>query len=497
MRPALNRDEWADPIWRLHNLYSIVDKCGTKQPFIPNAEQLHFLETYWYLNIILKARQLGFSTLIDLILLDQALWVPNTKSHIIAQGLEEATEIFRTKVKFPYENLSPGLLERFPTKTDNKSQLEFTNGSLIGVGVSARSGTVQYLHVTELGKISRKFPEKAKEIESGALQSVAPGQYVFIESTAEGIGGLFHDQVKKAQAFRKTGRQLSEMDYKLHFYPWHRSADYRSDADIELTSNETKYFDELAKKHGIKLTGPQKAWYALKQRSFKDPDTMHQEYPSTEDEPFSASNEDKFFGRQLDDAEREGRINDFGIASTPVHCFWDLGRDGMPVWFMQEVHGEPRFIDVLFSKGSTVTETAAEIAKKPYLVTDHWLPHDGRDKSAVTKEDPYSKLKQAFPNAKIHVGVRVSDKMTAINAARDRLRVARFHATKCAEGIAMLRVYRKKWNQALGVFTDEPVHDDASHYADAFMVFAVDFKPRSQTKEDFPYVASRGGRSGY
>ena len=92
---------------------------------------------------------------------------------------------------------------------------------------------------------------------------------------------------------------------------------------------------------------------------------MHQEYPSTEDEPFSASNEDKFFGRQLDDAEREGRINDFGIASTPVHCFWDLGRDGMPVWFMQEVHGEPRFIDVLFSKGSTVTETAAEIAKNP------------------------------------------------------------------------------------------------------------------------------------
>ena len=50
----------------------------------------------------------------------------------------------------------------------------------------------------------------------------------------------------------------------------------------------------------------------------------------------------------------------------------------------------------------------------------------------------------------------------------------------------MLRVYRKKWNQALGVFTDEPVHDDASHYADAFMVFAVDFKPRSQTKRISP-----------
>lgn len=496
MRPALNRDEWADPIWRLHNLYSIVDKAGDKQPFIPNDEQRHFLENYWYLNIILKARQLGFSTLIDLILLDQALWVPNTKSHIIAQGLEEATEIFRTKVKFPYENLSPGLLERFPTKTDNKSQLEFTNGSLIGVGVSARSGTVQYLHVTELGKISRKFPEKAKEIESGALQSVAAGQYVFIESTAEGIGGLFHDQVKKAQAFRKTSSELSEMDYKLHFYPWHVNTAYQSTAKVDLTSNELKYFAGL-EKSGVRLSAPQKAWYALKQRSFKDPDTMLQEYPSTEDEPFKASNEDKFFGPQMAAAEAEGRIHDFGIASTPVHCFWDLGRDGMPVLFMQEVHGEPRFIDCLFSKASTVTETAIEIQRLGYLVTDHWLPHDGADKSATSKDDPRSKLRAAFPNARVHVGQRAAHKMNSINAARDRLKTVRIHATKCAELAARLRGYRKTWNNALGIFTDEPVHDECSHYADAFMVFATDYKPPKATEEHFPYVASRGGRTGY
>ena len=71
---------------------------------------------------------------------------------------------------------------------------------------------------------------------------------MFIESTAEGIGGLFHDQVKKAQAFRKTGRQLSEMDYKLHFYPWHRSADYRSDADIEAYVERNQVFRRVGEK---------------------------------------------------------------------------------------------------------------------------------------------------------------------------------------------------------------------------------------------------------
>jgi len=492
----LKVDEWADPIWRLHHLYSIVDKNGRKQPFIPNDEQRHFLETYWYLNIILKARQLGFSTLIDLMLLDQALWVPDTKSHIIAQGLDEATEIFRTKVKFPYDNMLPGLKEQFPTQRDTTTQLEFKNGSLIGVGVSARSGTVQLLHVTELGKIARKFPEKAKEIETGALQAVAAGNYVFIESTAEGIGGLFHDQVKKAQAFRKTGRGLSELDYKLHFYPWWKNAGYSIDSDVALTTDERKYFGEVAKL-GISLTQAQCAWYALKQRSFSDSEMMMQEYPTTEDEPFKASNEDKFFGRQMANADVEGRIADFGIASTPVHCFWDLGRDGMPVLFMQEVHGEPRFIDVLFSKASTVTETAIEINRLPYLITDHWLPHDGDDKSATSKESPKSKLKAAFPNARIHVGARIDYKMNAINAARDRLGTVRIHATKCAELDAMLRAYRKTWNNTLGIFTDVPVHDNASHYADAFMVFAVDYKPKNTTHKITPHVPSFGGRTGY
>lgn len=495
MGQALNRDEWADPIWRLHHLYSIVDKNGRKQPFIPNDEQRHFLESYWYLNIILKARQLGFSTLIDLVLLDQALWVPDTKSHIIAQGLDEATEIFRTKVKFPYDNLLPGIQKMFPTKRDTTTQLEFDNGSLIGVGVSARSGTVQYLHVTELGKIARKFPEKAKEIESGALQAVGVGNFVFIESTAEGIGGLFHDKVKAAQAYRKTGKPLTEMDYKLHFYPWWRNKGYSTKADVQLTANESKYFDDLRKAHGIALTPEQKAWYALKRRSFSDVSLMLQEYPSVEDEPFAASNEDKFFGTQLQAAQAAGRIKDFPITKAPVSLFWDVGRDGMVCWVMQEVMQEKRFIDVLHWTGKTASDASVDLQRLPYTFDCFYLPHDATDKSAATNVSVSAVFKQYFPNVRQVIVPRVQHKIDDINYVRDLLGEVYIHATKCAEGIRQLGVYRKTWIERLGVFDDTPVHDDASHYADAIMQVRG-YKQR-KAKEDFPYVASRGGRSGY
>jgi len=65
-----------DRKWRLSSgkLYFIKDAHGKKAPFLPNAAQREFLEGVWHKNIILKARQLGFTTLIELILLDACLF---------------------------------------------------------------------------------------------------------------------------------------------------------------------------------------------------------------------------------------------------------------------------------------------------------------------------------------------------------------------------------------------------------------------------------------
>ena len=70
--------------------------------------------------------------------------------------------------------------------TDNIRELSFSNGSRIAVGTSFRSGTLQFLHISEFGKICAKYPEKAREIVTGAIEALSIDGKLFIESTAEG-----------------------------------------------------------------------------------------------------------------------------------------------------------------------------------------------------------------------------------------------------------------------------------------------------------------------
>lgn len=101
-------------------LYYIKDKQGNKIPFIPNEQQLHYLKNRWTKNIILKARQLGFSTLIDIMSLDKALFSSYKSMGIIADDRDSAELIFRDKVKFAFDNLPKWLKDNFKVKTDRK-----------------------------------------------------------------------------------------------------------------------------------------------------------------------------------------------------------------------------------------------------------------------------------------------------------------------------------------------------------------------------------------
>src|SRR6185437_3661443 len=105
---ALAKD-FGDPVWRLHNLYWITDKSGKVVRFAPNAEQTTFLENLHYRNVILKARQLGFSTLIQLIELDAAVFTSNVRAGVIADTMDNVTTIFRDKIRFAYDRLPDGI----------------------------------------------------------------------------------------------------------------------------------------------------------------------------------------------------------------------------------------------------------------------------------------------------------------------------------------------------------------------------------------------------
>jgi hypothetical protein len=224
-------DYYSDPWWRLNNLYVITDKSGRRVRFTMNTAQQTLFEDMHTQNVILKARQRGFTTFIQLVMLDACVFNSDVRAGTIAHTLPDAQVIFRDKIRFPYDNLPDGLKHALPAQNDNACELLLGNNSSIRVGVSLRSGTLQYLHISEYGKICAKFPQKAREVRSGALNTVDKNQIVFIESTAEGQDGHFFEVCRTAQTKRNTGDALTPMDFKFTSHPGTRTRPIRCRPD--------------------------------------------------------------------------------------------------------------------------------------------------------------------------------------------------------------------------------------------------------------------------
>lgn len=180
----------SDKRWRLENLYVINTKSEGKKIFKLTRAQRHFLDNMRHRNIILKSRQLGFSTLITLWILDEILFSTNKEAIAIAHVKEGMTDIFDKKAKFAIMNFPEEIKNIFKFKTSSKTklQIEFGDGSVssFGVSLSGRSGTYHYVHISEYAKLSKQFPQRAEEVLTGTLPAVPFDGRVFIESTAEG-----------------------------------------------------------------------------------------------------------------------------------------------------------------------------------------------------------------------------------------------------------------------------------------------------------------------
>ncbi|BFI54116.1 bacteriophage terminase large subunit [Yersinia pseudotuberculosis] len=284
----------SDVWWRLNNLYKIVNEDGELVTFRMRPAQRELFKNMHYRNIILKARQLGFSTGIDIYLLDQALFNNNLSCGIIAQDLPAAGEIFSTKISIPFDNLPVWLRATFPVSTRregaNGGHIEFAHGSKIRVSTSFRSGTVQRLHISEHGKICATYPAKAKEVRTGTLNAIKDGCIVFIESTAEGVGGDFHTMSTRAMDLGQLNLPLTSQDYKFHFFAWWQDPKYQAPVPaggLRLSKYHQEYFAAVEQAMGITLLDEQKQWYIRKE--IEQQEEMKQEFPSTPSEAFLTS----------------------------------------------------------------------------------------------------------------------------------------------------------------------------------------------------------------
>lgn len=472
----------ADPMYRLNNLYKIIikgdgDDDGLVVQFKMNRAQRRFIARMHHRNIILKARQLGFTTLIAIVWLDHALFNANSRCGIIAQDREAAEVIFRDKVKFAYENLPQALRDAMPLAADNAKELLFAhNNSSIRVATSMRSGTIHRLHVSEFGKICAKFPDKAKEVITGSIPAVPLNGIIVIESTAEGAEGRFHDMTQKAIAMQEMGKELTERDWRFHFFPWWQESRYRMDADnVLMTKKDHEYFDKIEVEMRVTIDIQQRAWYvATRDADFVgSEESMLQEYPGTPQEAFAVSAEGCYYTNQLTAARKQGRVLSIPVIGVPVNTFWDIGNsDGTAIWFHQRVGMEDRFIGYYEAHGEDLTHYMKHLQDTGYLWNKHFLPHDADHVRLGIKNKSTKKQLEELGLRNVVI-VPVTPSINAgIQLTRKHMASCYFDEAGCKDGLARLTAYKKKWNTTGGRWSDEPLHDANSEGADAFRQFA-------------------------
>lgn len=495
----IDNEAWRSQEWRLNHLYWIEQKNGPPCRFSMNWAQRELFSSLHTRNNILKARQLGMSTLTALLILDNCLFNRNFHAGIIDKTLYDAQEKLG-KIKFAVnyiqnlpDNDTCSPIDRFARLAVNAmapqfsaTHAQFANGSDIRIGTSLRGGTLQFLHVSEFGHVAANFPQKALEVISGSLNTVSSNGVVIMESTHE--GGKFGENYRMTKrAMENVGKNLSPLDFRFFFFPWWKQPEYRveSGEPLRLDQELTDYFQSLAD-DGILLDEAQRRWYASQSAAFGP--LVKQEYPSTPDEAFFSRVEGSIYGSLIARLRAEGRMaGDFEPdPDAPAYVSWDIGlADNMALWLIQPTaSGRFLVLDHYTANNKDLDHFIGICRSWEALVHQnialHLLPHDSsqRDKATnISFQDHFNRMR--LPSCCVP---KTPDIWSAIDITRRFLRYCLFHA-RCSEpvvvdgieylsGVNALENYQTAPMGRNGVERKQPLHNACSHAADALRTFA-------------------------
>jgi len=196
--------------------------------------------------------------------------------------------------------------------------------------------------------------------------------------------------------------------------------------------------------------------------------------------------EGAIYAAELRKLEEEQRVTQVPYdRMRPVSTFWDIGDRYTSIWFAQAMPFEYRLIDYYENEAVSLEHYLKELQRKPYVYNAHWLPHDAQSPQLGTGKSIEEQMRGAG------FAVRIIPRLTltaGINAARTLFPQCWFDAEKTADGLQGLRHYRWAPEGTLGQIKREPLHDWASHPADAFRYFAVGIQT---PKEPVPKVEER------
>lgn len=198
-------------------------------------------------------------------------------------------------------------------------------------------------------------------------------------------------------------------------------------------------------------------------------DEYQQEYECS----FEAAVKGAIYAKELSAARDSGRITRVPVEPTlPVDTDWDLGvGDATSIWFTQSLRGgELRVVDYYEASGEGLPHYAQVLKSKGYHYGTHWAPHDILVRELASGRSRLEAAQSLGIRFEVCPDVGLED---GIHAARMLLPSCYFDATRCEAGLESLQHYRRDYNTRLNEFKAVPVHDWASHGADAFRYLAV------------------------
>jgi phage terminase large subunit len=197
-------------------------------------------------------------------------------------------------------------------------------------------------------------------------------------------------------------------------------------------------------------------------RKAMTPEAYEQEYECS----FDAAILGAYYGKEIADAERQGRITSVEYdPAVPVHTAWDLGiGDSTAIWFFQVAAGGIRVIDFYENHGQGLAHYAQELAARGYTYGHDFVPHDALARELGTGRSRLETLLALKRKPRVLPAQRVED---GINAARVSFPRAWFDAEKCKMGLECLRQYRAEFDEKAKVFKNTPKHDWTSHASDS------------------------------
>lgn len=178
-----------------------------------------------------------------------------------------------------------------------------------------------------------------------------------------------------------------------------------------------------------------------------------------------------YYLNEMQKMRAEGRIRRVPYQpGIPVNTFWDLGfNDTTAIWFHQMVAGEHRFIHAYENSGESLDHYAQYLLSRGYVFGTHYLPHDADNKSLQTGKCSKELLEAMLPGHRFEIVPRIEAVLTGIQQTRMKMGGNVYiDEAECADGLAALDNYKKKYNEKMDVYTETPLHDRYSNYADAF-----------------------------